>query len=828
MSTCCNIYSPQEQMLIAKQHGDTNYRQGRERVYRIVDRFQGVQPAIDIERGYYFTQSMKQTEGKSLILRWALAMKNVAENICVYIDKDNLLAGRGGKYTRYGILYPEVYGDIMENTLNDISGRTASTFIVSPEDAEILRNEVTPYWKTRSFSYEFMRALPEETKQILFDPAYPGEARGRNIVNENVMTRGSLQWVPDYQKVLKYGFRAMQKEAQNKLDTMPKEKYALFDEDRQYLEAIVIICEAIITWAKRHVDKALELAANEKNETRRQELLDIAERCKQVPEFPARNFAEAVQAHWFTALFHHLEFNTGTIVSNGRMDQFLYPYYKQDVEAGILDDTQAMELLECLWTSMAQRMDLKFVNSASFDGYAHWEAVTIGGQTRDGEDATNELTYLMLRSKQEFSLDFPDLAARVHMRSPQKYLREIAKTIREGSGYPKLFNDEEIIPILLAKGAPMPDAYDYAVSGCSEVRMPNVDTFMTAGSIVNLVAPVEMVLYNGHTYSSGDEQIGLATDSLTNLDTWDKFWDAYATQLGKELQTMLTVFYHSIHVRAKHFASPLSSCLHDLCMATCSDLHSTRNKGGLNLAAYDLIGFGTAIDSLAVIKRLVYDEKRISLQTLAEACKANFEGYEILRQQLLNAPKYGNNDDFADAIGKQIEALCNDWSQRGSKLLGVQLDTRMVPITAHVVFGETTGATPDGRKAGFSLSDGSSAVQGADVEGPTAVLLSNEKTINHTTKDRAARLLNLKFQPSFLADDSGISRMVDFIRTWCSLKLWMVQFNVINKETLLKAKERPQDYKSLLVRVAGYSAYFTSLTSSVQDDIIARTGHDTL
>ena len=716
----------------------------------------------------------------------------------------------------------------MENTLNDIANRTASTFIVSEEDAEILRREVAPYWKTRAFSYEFMRALPEETKRLLFDPVYPGEARGRNFVNENVMTRGSLQWVPDFEKVLKKGFRAIQQEAQERLDAMDSAKYALFDEDRQYLEAIVIICEAVILWSKRHVTKALELAEKEKDQKRKQELLDIAERCKQVPEFPARNFAEAVQSHWFTALFHRLEFNTGTVVSNGRMDQFLYPYYKKDIESGNLTKEQAMEILECLWVSMAQSMDLKFVNSSSFDGYAHWEAVTIGGQTRDGEDATNDLTYLMLRSKQEFSLDYPDLAARVHMRSPEKYLREIVKTIREGSGYPKLFNDEEIIPILLAKGAPMADAYDYAVSGCTEVRMPNVDTFTTAGSIVSLVAPVEMVLHNGRTLHTGDELIGVETGPLETLDTWDKFWQAYTTQLGYELQQMITVLYHSIRVRSHHFASPLSSCLHDLCMAQCRDLHSSEVKEGLNLAAYDLIGFGTAIDSLAAIKKMVYDDKRVSLVDLVKALEDNFEGHEVLRQQLLNAPKYGNNDDYADAIGKQLEAYCNVWSRKGSELLGVQLDTRMVPITAHVVFGETIGATPDGRKAGFALSDGSSAVQGADVKGPTAVLMSNEKTINHTTKDRAARLLNLKFQPSFLADESGIDHMVDFIRTWCSLKLWMVQFNVINRETLVKAQENPNDYKNLLVRVAGYSAYFTSLTSHVQDDIIARTGHDTM
>lgn len=827
MSNCC-IYSPQEQKIMDRNHGNLEYRKGRERIYKIVDRFQGMTPAIDIERGLYFTESMKKTEGKDLVLRWALAMKHIAENITVYIDDDNLLAGRGGAPVRYGILYPEICGDIMENTLQDIVERDASSFEIAEDDIKILREQVAPYWKGQAFTGHFIEALPEETKRITFDPNFPGTARGRNIVNESVTQRGSLQWVPDYEKGIKKGFRALQREAQERLDAMDPAEFALYDEKRQYLEAMVTICEAIIIWGRRHADKAWKLAAAEKDEKRKKELLEIAERCAQVPEFPARNFAEAVQAHWFIALFHRLEFSTGGMVSNGRMDQFLYPYYKQDVETGILTERQAMELLECLWVSMAQCMDLKFTAGSLWEGYAHWEAVTIGGQTRDGQDATNDLTYLMLRSKQEFSLDYPDLAARIHARSPEKYLREVAKTIREGSGYPKLFNDEEIIPLLLSKGAPMEDAFDYALSGCTEARMPNVDTFTTAGSFVSLAAPLEMVLYNGKTYSTGDEIIGLQTGEPEALDSWEKFWQAYTSQVDVLMQHMLAQFYHAIRLRSQHFASPLSSCLHNLCMEQCIDLHDPRVSGGLDLANFDVLGFGTVTDSLAAIKKLVYDEKKVTLSEVVKALQMNFEGFEILRQRMLNAPKYGNNDEYADSIGKDVEALCNKWAKIGSDLLHIHIDTRMVPITAHVAFGGTTGATPDGRKAGFSLSDGSSAAQGADMEGPTAVLVSNANTKNYTNNQRASRLLNIKFQPSFLADEEGISKMVDFIRTWCNLKLWMVQFNVINRETLLKAQENPEQYKSLMVRVAGYSAYFTSLTPGLQEDIIARTGHDSM
>lgn len=827
---CETTYSPQEQRIMDKNSGNLDYRKGRERVYRIIDRYQGVKPKIDIERACYFTQSMEKTEGKLLMLRWALAMKNVAEHITVYVDEDNLLAGRGGKAPRYGILYPEVCGNIIEETLDNISNRVGSSFDLDDEDIATLRREVVPYWKDRSFTNDFVRSLPEETRRI----AYEGdELKARNILNESITLRGSLQWVPDYNKVMEKGFLKMKEEAAEQLTQLEKDDpmECIAQGDKyQYLVGIMAICDAIIIWAERHAEEALHQAEICTDPARKQELLDIADRAKHVPAHTPRNFPEAVQAMWFTALFHRLEFNTGGIVSNGRMDQYLYPFYKQDIEAGTLTEKQAMDYLECLWVSMAQNVDLKFAahGGTMFEGYAHWEATTIGGQTRDGRDATNDLTYLMLRSKQEFTLDFPDLAARIHSRSPERYLREVAKTIKEGSGYPKLMNDEEIIPTLLSKGAPIEDAYDYAASGCSEARMPNVDTFTTAGVYVSVVTPVEMTLYNGRTYATGNDLVGLETGAPEALTTWEDFWNAYKAQLENLLHHVLTLQYYGIKLREKHFASPLSSCLHDLCMKNCKDLHSRVIPSGLDFGCFDVVGYASAANSLAGIKSLVYDKKEYSLAQVVNALENDFAGEEIMRQKMLKAPKYGNNDPYADEIAKNIEIVCAEFAEKASKYLGIYFEVRYVPVTAHVAFGTATGATPDGRHASVALSDGTSAAQGTDSKGPTAVLLSNAATKNLGYKERAARLLNLKFTPSCLKGEDGLENLVDFIRVWCDLKLWFVQFNVINTETLKKAQEHPEDYKSLLVRVAGYSAYFVSLSKDVQNDIITRSAHESI
>ncbi|HML32263.1 (2S)-3-sulfopropanediol dehydratase [Sporomusa sphaeroides] len=821
------ILSPQEQRIQAEIAGQ-QILHTRQKTNAILHTFKNTRPRIDIERAKYFTQSFRRTEGEPLLLRWAKALKHIAENITVYIDDHQLLVGRSGSQGRYGILYPELDGDFLGLAIEQIPNRVESPFNISEDDSRTIIEEIAPYWQGKTFHENLAKTLPAETLKYTYDPKDP--LKSRFIVNETASFRSSIQWVHDYEKVLKRGFKAIKNEAEQKLAQLDPLSSVDTMEKAPFLQAIIIICDAIVLWANRHARLAEALAEKAENLSRREELLKIAEICRRVPEHPARNFHEAMQAQWFTQMFSRMEQKTGTIISNGRMDQYLFPYYQQDLAAGIITEADALQLFECMWLAMAQFTDLYLspTGGAFNEGYAHWEAVTIGGQTPDGLDATNELTYLILRSKREFPLHYPDLAARIHGRVSARYLYEVAETIKEGSGFPKLINDEEVVPLLLAKGASFEEAYDYAVSGCSECRMPNRDTYTSPCAYINFPAAVEMTLYNGKMKLYGNEQIGLETGDPRTFAHWEEFWQAYLAQHINFLKHAFIQQHVIINLRAKHFAWPLGSALHDLCMKTYKDIHSPVIEGGIDLGYFEFMGYGTVVDSLAAIKKLVYEEKKLTILELLEAIEHNFEGYEATRQLLLHAPKYGNNDAYADTIAKELDRQCLEFTRKYSKELGVHLDLRLVPFTSHVPFGKVVSATPNGRKAYTPLSDGSSSSQGADTSGPTAVLLSNYASKNFGCRERAARLLNVKLSPACIAGEEGTDKLAAFIRTWCDLKLWHLQFNVINRETLLAAKKEPDKYRNLIVRIAGYSAYFTDLSPDLQDDLIARTEHTSL
>ncbi len=827
MQVCC--VSPHEQRLLDKIEGKEDiYRASHSRVFKILETFDNVKPVIDVERAKYFTESMKETEGQMLCLRWAKALKHIAENITVYIDDDNLICGRGGVKGRYGLLYPELDGDFLDVAIQDLPNRTESPFSISTEDAKVVVEEIAPYWKGKTYHEALNAALPEDVHKLTYDD--PEGLASRFIVNETSSFRSSIQWVHDYEKVLKRGFGGIKQEAIEKIEALDPLSPIDNVEKKPFLEAIVIVCDAIITWARRHAVLARELAQQETDMTRKMELFNMADICERVPEQPARTFHEAVQSQWFTQMFSRIEQKTGTIVSNGRMDQYLYPYYKADVEAGTLDDDQALELLECLWVGMAQFIDLYVspTGGAFNEGYAHWEAVTIGGQTPDGRDATNELTYMFLKSKREFPLHYPDLAARVHSCSPERYLADVAETIKDGAGFPKLINDEEVVPLYVSKGATFEEAYDYAVSGCTEARMPNRDTYTSGGAYINFVAALEMTLRNGRMQKHGDELLGIETGDPTQFETWEEFWNAYVAHHELFLKTAFHQQYTIIKLRANHFAQPMGSAMHDLCMKHCLDLHTPQIPEGINLGYFEHMGLGTLVDSLSAIKKLVFEEKKLTMAEVIEACERNFEDREDVRQLLMTAPCYGNNDMYADEIAREVDELNVLFGQKYSKEMGMHNDIRYVPFTSHVPFGKVVGATPNGRYAWTALSDGSSASHGADKSGPTSVLLSNYNSKNHGHRDRAARMLNIKFSPKCVEGDEGRDKLVSFIRTFCDLKLWHVQFNVINKQTLIAAQKDPEKYKTLIVRIAGYSAYFVDLSPDLQNDLIARTEHETV
>ncbi len=812
------IYSEQEKRLLFGQNKHTEGRTGT-----LIRRIRGAKPEIDIERGLLFTESFRETEGQPLILRWAKALYHYAEKSGIYIEEDQLIVGRAGKADRYGILYPELDGDTLGYNISNIHKRESSQFVISKEDADRVVNEIEPFWKGKTYHEDLAKHIPADTKKLTYEDETTGLSR--YIVNETSSFRSSIQWVHDYEIVLKKGFQGIREDAEKQLQLLDEDSPLDQMEKRPFLEAEILTADAVVLWANRYADQAEKLARKEENPERRTELLEIAAISRKVPQYPAETFREAVQSQWYTQMFSRIEQKTGTIISNGRMDQYLYPYYQKDLEQGRITEEEAEELLECIWLEMASFVDLYLseTGGAFNEGYAHWEAVTVGGQTPEGLDATNELTYLILKSKRNFPMNYPDLAARIHIGSPRRYLYEIAETVKDGSGFPKIINDEEVIPLLLSKGAEFAEAYDYSVSGCAECRMPNRDTYTSPGAYINFAAALEMTLYNGKMIRYGEEQLGPETGKAEEFEKFEDFLQAYLQQQKNLIRHAFRQQYVINKLREHHFASPLGSSLHALCRKNFKDLHTEHIEGGIDLGYFEFIGFGTVIDSLSAIRTLVFDEKKLTMEEILTALRVDFNGYEAIRQQLLHAPSYGNDNKAVDEIGLILDREAGNYARTYAKELGVHIDLRYVPFTSHVPFGKVVSATPNGRFAWSPLSDGSSASQGADVNGPTAVLNSNFYTKNRSNNYRAARLLNIKLSPSCVAGEEGTKKLVRFIEGFRNLKLWHVQFNVINTDTLRDAQAHPENYRDLLVRIAGYSAYFTELSKNLQDDIIART-----
>ncbi len=821
------VLSPQEER-INKNAGRVIFvsENGNNRTQKIYDSFSELVSSVDVQRAKYFTESFKETEGQPLPLRWAKALYHIAEKIDVIIEPDQLIVGRAGKAGKYGLVYPELDGCFLRQFVEQARNRAESPFEIAPEDVCVIEEEIAPYWESRTYYEELSKSFPEDVLKVTYDPK--DRYSSRYIVNESSAWRSALQWVHDYKKGIERGFEALKEEAlERKAALDPMNPADAVDKARFY-EAVAITCDAIIHWAHRHSLEAARLAEAQSDPVRKAELLEIARIADKVPRYPAETFYEALQSQYFMQMFSRIEQKTGATISNGRMDQYLWPYYEKDIREGRITREQAKELFTCVWLGMAQYQDLYISpTGAKFnEGYAHWEAVTIGGQKPDGSDATNALSFLLLENKREFPLNYPDLAARIHAGTPDDFLREVAETIKEGSGFPKLLNDEEIIPLLLAHGARYGDARDYAVSGCTEVRMPNSDTFTTACPWINLASILELALRNGRMKAYGDELLTLETGDPRNFETYDELQSAFLKQEEYILTMAFRQQYVANKLHALHFASPFGSALHDLCMEHGQDLHSEHIEGGVEVGFFDFIGFGTAADSLAAVKKTVFEDQTLTMDQVLDALDKDFEGTEYVRQRLLHAPKYGNDDPYTDSIAKTIDRFGAAFGEKYSKLLGIQMDLRYVSQSSNVPFGSVVSATPNGRKAWTALSDGASASQGADTNGPSSVLMSNFHSKNADLKNRASRLLNIKMSPSAVKGAEGTDRLCAFIRSWCALKLWHLQFNIINQQTLYDAQKNPENYRSLLVRVAGYSAYFVQLSPKLQDDIILRTGND--
>lgn len=817
------VLSPHEQRIVRGEAlglvGDAA-RSRRARIHTMLDGFRDQPIRLNVERARLLTESMRATEGRPMVLRWATALAHILHHHPIHIGADDLLVGSAGPAGRYAVVYCELVGPGRFYTHPHELTPTGpgEPLLVTAADIEVLAREVLPYWEAHQYHSAWLNALPDDTRAVM---------EKFMIVTGTATGRSMLAWAHDYGKVLQHGLVAIRRQAQAHLEAISAFDIAGQVERRPFYEAVIIVCDAMAAFAHRYAALARTLAGTEARPERRAELLQIADICERVPELPARTFHEAVQSQWFVQTVSRLEQAVGGVVGNGRIDQYLYPYYRQDRDAGRLTDDDALVLLESIWIGMARSTDLyaKPGEISLTDGFAHWEATTIGGLTPDGRDATNELSYLILKSKREFPLNYPDLSARIHARTPEAFLHAVCETIKEGTGFPKLFFDDEIVPLLLAKGAPIAEANDYCVTGCTEVKMLNRDGIVTGCAWVNLGAILEMTLRDGRMRFYGDERIGVATGDPRTFATFADLWAGFCRQAEEMMRHTFIQQYVADTLQSGHIAAPMFSMLHDLCMAEGKDIHAGPISGAVYLGSFDLLGFGTVIDALAAIKKLVFDTPTLTWDELLAALEANFEGHEDIRQLCLRAPKYGNNDPYADAIGRDIEALFARMAHEHRTALGGELDVRYVSITSHVPLGLVVGATADGRRAGEPLSESISPSQGVDVHGPTATLQSIASTKATHYRERAARLLNLKLSPASVSGAAGTRKLMALIRAVCDMKMWHIQFNIVNRETLLAAQQNPEKYRNLLVRVAGYSAYFVDLTPALQNEIIRRTEH---
>lgn len=784
-------------------------------------------PRVTLDRSVLFTESFKETENQPLVVRWAKALKHYAENAPIAIFDEELIVGRPNTWLgRWGLVYPEIDGANMPagvEMFRKNKGKSGEV-VVTDDDEKIINEILTPYWTGKDYSSRFHDALPEDTRFLLYGPDPKNTLLMTCIMYATSTLRHSQNWTPDFRKILTRGVRGIRQEAEAKLAALSEPRDAIYK--KPFLEAVIITCDAMIVWSRRYSRLAAEMAEAEPSPERKKELREIAEVCEWVPENPARTFREALQAEWWGQMFNRIE-QTSSAMGQGRFDQYLLPYYRKDIADGRMTKEGALELLQCLWLQMYQCVEIKLnpIGAAGTEGFSKYEDICLGGQTAEGLDATNELTYLILESTRALPITTPEPCIRIHANTPDRLLHAVADVIKDGKGFPKLLNDERVIPFYLANGAPLKEALDWCVSGCCENRLPNRETHVVGNGCINLGTVTEMTFRNGRLKVLGDLLFGIETGDPREWTSFDDVMAAFRHQAEHIGRHVLIQQYVTLRLEPECFASPATSMLHDLAMAECRDLHTHGDyfTDSIDHSCFETIGKGTTIDSLAAVKHLIFDTKRLTWDQLLTAIEANWEGHEAVRQMCLGAPKYGNGVEWVDDIGFELETMLLEFLHHNPKPPNQAFLLRQIPVTFHLPCGKVTWATPNGRPAQEYLSEGISASHGMDTKGPTVALASLARARNLGYREKGGDLMNLKFTPATIAGEAGTHRLMQLIRTWCDLKHWHVQFNVINKATLLAAQKEPEKYRNLIVRIAGYSAYFVDLSPTQQAEIIART-----
>lgn len=793
----------------------------RTRVEKLREEFLQSKPHLDVERAYFYTIGYRENEDKPVAIRSAKGLEKAMQGIQIEIHPYELIVGDISRVPRSVNIFPEVCGGWLEHELEALSTREWDPLIVRDEDKRLLKEEVFPYWKGKSVDERVFATLPQETKEFLYaDPEVYPPAGTAILQNRNQTTSYVGNIYPNYRIVLQKGFTGIMEDVKKRMESLDYANPGNL-EKIQFLEAVLITSQAAINFADRYSKEAKRLAKEEKDPERKQELIKIAEITRSVPANPARNFYEALQSLWFVHLILRLSMN-GNAFALGRLDQLLYPLYKKDLEQGTLSKEEAMEFLECFYLKVASVNILRATSDAKFfGGFAIWNLITLGGQTKDGKDAVNDVSYMCLDAMQELQLPQPDLVLRLHTGTPHDFYLRSVKLLRLGLGHPKYQSDEIIIPYMLERGVSLEEARDYVLTACVEARPENEGNYLTA-IYLNLGAPMEFLFTRG-VLRYNDRKVGLDTGDPETFTSFEQVQGAYYKQLAHMCRHASIASGIADVVKRELLAAPFLSSMREDCIDRAQDLWkygAAYNDGG---GYWSAVGVADSTNSLAAIKKLVFEEKKITMKELKEALDKNFEGMESLRQMLLNrAPKWGNDDDYVDEFGQWMMYTFAQECHKYRNGLGAKYQPEVTTLTANIPFGTVLGALPSGRRAGIPLTDGISPEPNSERDGIIGAIKSASKLFRMSKI--VGTLHNMKFSPLLLQDDRGMENFSAILKSYMiDMKGWHCQFNVVNAEALKDAQKHPEKYPQLIVKVAGYSAYFAELDKSVQDEIIART-----
>lgn len=757
-----------------------------------------------IEQAVIVTEVYKNNEDVPVNIRRAMSLYASLSRIKIRIDPGELIVGNRTAGVRAGVIFPESGLSWVDNEIEGLYERPQDKFKIRPEDIQTFRREILPYWQGKTLEDKVEEHIGDVKRAI-------GKVAK---INQTDHAQGHI--CPNTKRWLAVGPAGLLEEAKQKLESCDESK-------RDFYKSVKIVLEGAIEFIGRYEALACELAQGESDQKQRSEYLEVASVCRAIKSNPASSFRESLQSVWFLYTILQMESNASSF-SPGRMDQYLYPYFKNDCEEKGLELSGALELIECLWLKFNQIVYLRSSSSAKyFAGFPIGFNVAIGGQLGLNEDASNELSYLFLKAQEHLGLPQPNLSARLYSGSPHEFIDKCATVIGKGSGMPQIFNDEAVIPALMAKGIEEKDAVNYAIVGCVELTTHGNSLGWSDAAMFNLVKALELTLNDGVCMMTG-KRMGAALGTLEDFDTFEKLENAYHSQIEFFFERMIKCCEVVERLHGEILPSAFLSSVIDNCLDKGLDV--TQGGAHYNLSGIQAIQLANVADSLAALKKLVYEEDRISRSELLEAVRTNFEGREPLRLTLLNhAPKFGNDVEWVDEIGNKWAKIFANRLKDFKNIRGGIYHVGLYTVSAHVPMGANVGATTDGRLSGTPLADGGmSAVYGRDISGPTALLKSVARIDSMLGSN--GTLLNMKFTPDIFKDEVSKGKFISLLRQFVELKIIHVQFNVINKEELVAAQKNPEQYKSLTIRVAGYTAYFTELATDLQTEIIARTSYD--